>query len=117
MAELPEHRETRRKSLSKKAKLLRFLEKRRIVSFTEILQLLGSINTAKHYVMELKRAGVLKHRDVLRLDGRPVVVYFVSRKGLEQYKEELQKRKQKKVELLQSLNQKRKKRRLSDELL
>ena len=89
--------------MSKKEHLVRFLEKRRIVSFDELLEFLGSPNTTKHYVMELKRFGVLKARDVLKLDGKQVVVYFISRKGLEAYKEELQRRRQKKVELARRL--------------
>ena len=89
--------------MSKKERLVRFLEKRRIVAFNELLQLLGSVNTTKHYVMELKEFGVLKYRDVLRLNGKQVVVYFISHKGLEAYKEELKRRREKKVELARRL--------------
>lgn len=89
--------------MSKKERLVKLLERRRIISFDELLQLLGSVNTTKHYVMELKEFGVLKYRDVLRLNGKQVVVYFVSRKGLEQYKEELKRRREKKVELARRL--------------
>ena len=88
--------------MSKKERLVKLLERRRIISFDELLQLLGSVNTTKHYVMELKRFGVLKARDVLRLD-RPIVVYFVSHKALKEYEEELQRRRQKKVELARRL--------------
>ena len=88
--------------MKKKDKLLRFLEKRRIVAYNEILMLLGSENTTKHYIMELRRAGVLKARDVLRL-GRPIVVYFVSHKALKEYEEELERRRQRKAELAKRL--------------
>lgn len=89
--------------MSKKERLVKLLERRRIISFDELLQLLGSENTTKHYVMELKEFGVLKYRDVLRLNGKQVVVYFVSQKGLEAYKEELRRRREKKVELARRL--------------
>ena len=86
--------------MSKKDKLIKLLAKRRVISYNEILDLLGSENTTKHYIMELRRYGVLKYRDVLKLDNRRVVVYFVSKKGLEEYKVELQRRKEKKAEIL-----------------
>ena len=103
--------------MTKKEELVRFLEGRRIVSYNELLRLLGSENTTKHYIMELRRAGVLKYRDIIEVDGKRVVAYFVSQKGLTAYKDELRRRKQKKAELIQKINRKRKKRRLSDELL
>ena len=87
----------------KKEKLVRKLEKRSIISFNEFVEILGSINTAKHYVLELKRYGVLKYRDIVRVEGKRVVVYFISHKGLEEYKVELQRRKEKKANFLRSL--------------
>ena len=103
-------------SVTKKDALIHFLEKRRIVSFDEIVQLLDSVNTAKHYIMELRRAGVLKYRDVVTVKGKQATVYFVSHKGLEAYKEELRRRRQKKVELIQRINE-RKRKRLSEDAL
>ena len=86
----------------KKERLLGFLEERRIVSFSELVELLGNKDTAKHYVMELRRAGVLKYRDVIRAGDKRVVVYFVSPRGLEQYKEELRQKKLRKAMILNS---------------
>lgn len=83
---------------SKKFKLVKFLEKRRIVTFDELRQLLGSEATTKAYVGELKRAGVLKYRDLLRLNGRTYVAFFVSHKGLEAYKQELEQKLERKRE-------------------
>ena len=91
----------------KKERLVRFLEDRRIVAFDELVQLLGSENTAKHYIMELKRFNVLKYRDVIKVNGRQITVYFVSKKGLEAFKEELRKRRQKKVMLIQRINERK----------
>ena len=89
--------------MTKKERLVRFLEGRRIVSYNELLRLLGSENTTKHYIMELKEFGVLKYRDTLNLGDQRVVVYFISHKGLEAYKEELRRRREKKVELARRL--------------
>ena len=86
--------------MSKKEKLVKTLEKRRIISYDELVTILGSVNTAKHYIMELRRYGVLKYRDSIKVQDKRVTVYFVSRKGLEQYKIELQRRKEKKAEIL-----------------
>ncbi|MBB5253514.1 hypothetical protein [Sulfurisphaera ohwakuensis] len=89
--------------MSKKEKLVKTLEKRRIISYEEIVNTLGSINTAKHYIMELKKFGVLKYRDSIKAQGKRIVVYFVSKKGLEEYKRELQRRKEKKAEILKKI--------------
>ena len=86
----------------KKARLLRLLEERRIVSFNEVLQVLGNKDTAKHYVMELRRAGVLKYRDVIRVGDKRVVVYFVSHVALKEYEEELRQKKLRKAIILNS---------------
>ena len=86
----------------KKKRLLGFLEERRIVSFNELVELLGNKDTAKHYVMELRRAGVLKYRDVIRVGDKRVVVYFVSHVALKEYEEELRQKKLRKAIILNS---------------
>ena len=83
---------------SLKKKLIRFLEKRQIVLSTELLELLGgNRNTLKSYLKELSEFGVFQARDVVWLNGRRVAIYCISHENLELYKQDLERRRQKRL--------------------
>ena len=84
----------------KKKKLIRFLEKRQIVLSTELLELLGSRNTLKSYLKELSEYGVIQARDIVWLDNRQVALYCISHENLELYKQDLERRRQKRLQNL-----------------
>ena len=84
----------------KKKKLIKFLEKRQIVLSTELLELLGSRNTLKSYLRELSEYGVIAARDILAINGRQVAAYCISHENLEFYKQDLERRRQKRLQNL-----------------
>lgn len=82
----------------KKKKLIKFLEKRQIVLSTELLELLGgNRNTLKSYLRELSEYGVIQARDIIWLNGRQVALYCISHENLELYKQDLERRRQKRL--------------------
>ena len=86
--------------MNKKRQIVRLLEKRTVVSFEELLAIVGNEDTTKKYIMELKEYGVIASDGWIKVRGTRVKVYCISKEGLEAYKQELERRRMKKIQNL-----------------